>query len=153
MSGDKILPRSRLASTWEPEQSRGVAECFPPCDRTSGDPNWPAPRRCGHIPTQYSHAPFAQPKLPRPGELYCRCWEPSNFGATSLRYQARMVSGLAVLATSRSALHPTDLGEGGALGIIQPQSRWQLRPQNTVLRDQIFILQEELLVHRSHHLH
>ena len=27
-----------------------------------------------------------------------------------------------------------DLGEGGALGITQPQSRWQLGPQNSVLR-------------------
>jgi hypothetical protein len=41
----------------------------------------------------------------RPG--YCRCLEPSNFLATSFRYQARMVSGLATQATSRSALRPT----------------------------------------------
>ena len=40
----------------------------------------------------------------RPG--YRRCLEPSNFLATSLRYQARMVSGLAMQATSRSALLP-----------------------------------------------
>jgi len=47
---------------------------------------------------------------------------------------------------------PPDLGEGGALGITQPQSRWQLRPQNPVLRGQIFVLQEKLLVHRSCHV-
>ncbi len=29
---------------------------------------------------------------------------------------------------------------------------WQLRPQNTILRGQIFILQEKLLVHRSRHV-
>jgi hypothetical protein len=43
--------------------------------------------------------------------------------------------------SKRFASHtPPDLGEGGAHGIIQPQSRWQLRPQNTILRGQIFIL-------------
>jgi hypothetical protein len=40
----------------------------------------------------------------RPG--YCRCLEPSNSLATSLRYQAKMVSGLATQATARSALRP-----------------------------------------------
>ena len=40
----------------------------------------------------------------RPG--YCRCLEPSNFLATSLRYQAKMVSGWATQATARSALRP-----------------------------------------------
>ena len=45
-----------------------------------------------------------------------------------------------------------DLGEGGTLGIAQPQSRGQLRPQNTVLRGQIFILQQKLLVHRAGHV-
>jgi hypothetical protein len=55
--------------------------------------------------------------------------------------------------SERFASHtPPDLGEGGALEITQPQSRWQLRPQNTVLRGQIFILQEKLLVHRSRHV-
>jgi len=47
---------------------------------------------------------------------------------------------------------PPDLGEDGALGITPPQSRWQLRPQNTVLRGQIFILQQKLLVHRPRHV-
>jgi hypothetical protein len=45
-----------------------------------------------------------------------------------------------------------DLGEGGTLGIAQPQSRWQLRPQNAVLRSQIFVLQQKLLVHRACHI-
>jgi hypothetical protein len=41
----------------------------------------------------------------RPG--YCRCLEPSNFWATSLRYHPKIVSGLATQATSRSAFAPT----------------------------------------------
>lgn len=39
--------------------------------------------------------------LGRPG--YWRCWEPSKFSTLSFRYQARIVSGLATQATSRSA--------------------------------------------------
>src|SRR5262249_25465556 len=40
----------------------------------------------------------------RPG--YDRFFEPSNFWAMSFRYQARIVSGLATQATSRSTLRP-----------------------------------------------
>jgi hypothetical protein len=89
--------------------------------RRSGDtnPNWPVLRPCGHIPSQYFHAPFAPPKLPRPVKRWggldtAGVSNPSNFFATSLRYQARMASDLATQATSRSALRPTrppDLGE------------------------------------------
>ena len=66
----------------------------------------------------------------RPG--YCRCLKPSNFWASSLRYQARIVSGLATHATSRSAL-----GQGafrfrpgwsvpGRKGAVAPAT-WSLR--------------------------
>ena len=41
----------------------------------------------------------------RPGVLCC--WEPSNFWATSLRCQAKMVPGLTMLATSSNACFPT----------------------------------------------
>src|SRR5579864_7382682 len=43
----------------------------------------------------------------RPG--YWRCLEPSNLLAISLRYQARMVAGLATRATSAKALRPSRL--------------------------------------------
>jgi hypothetical protein len=54
----------------------------------------------------------------RPG--YCRCLEPSNFLATSLRYQAKMVSGLATQATARSAFRPRrfPISASGALGML-----------------------------------
>src|SRR6266511_2146439 len=42
--------------------------------------------------------------LGRPGAL--RCWEPSNFWATSLRCQARIVSGVTMVATSSRACLP-----------------------------------------------
>ena len=94
-----------------PERCRAVAECFPASDQTSRDPSWPALRRCSHIPSQYSHAPFAPPKLPRPIQ----------------RWGVRL--GDAGDLSERFGSHtPPDLGEGGALGITQPQSRWQLRP-------------------------
>jgi hypothetical protein len=73
----------------------------------------------------------------------------------SRRYQAKMVSsfGDAGDLSKRFASHTlSDLSERSALGITQPQSGWQLRPQNTILRGQIFILQEKLLVHRSRHV-
>ena len=41
----------------------------------------------------------------RPGAV--RCWEPSNFFATSLRCQARMVSGFTMLATSAKICLPS----------------------------------------------
>lgn len=45
-----------------------------------------------------------------------------------------------------------NLTESGPLGVGQPQSRWQLRPQNTVLRGPILILRQSLLVHRASHV-
>jgi hypothetical protein len=91
----------------------------------------------------------------RPG--YCRCLEPSNFLATSLRYKAKMVSGLATQATARSALRPrrfpisTRVARSGSLN-RNLDGRFALRIQNKVLCGQIFILQQKLLVHRAHHV-
>jgi hypothetical protein len=45
-----------------------------------------------------------------------------------------------------------DLGEGDAFGIAQSQGRRQLRPQNAILRGQMFILQQKLLVHGAGHI-
>jgi hypothetical protein len=83
----------------------------------------------------------------RPGER--RCLEPSNFSATSLRYQARMVSGLAMRATGCSPLRPKRLPISASVA-RSPLESLQLGGspclQNTVLGHQVLILQQELLV-------
>src|SRR5450755_5180165 len=80
-----------------------------------------------------------------------RAFEPSNLPATSLRYQARMVSGLATVATSARAWRPrpmTDLPEHRSLGVRELQSSIQLALQDAVFRGQIFVPRQQLLIHR-----
>ena len=84
----------------------------------------------------------------RPG---LRCFEPSNLRATSLRYHPRMVSGRAAVATSPSALRPsltTNLAELRSLGVRELWPTPQLASQDLVLSGEIFIPQQQLLVHR-----
>src|ERR1019366_6075880 len=80
----------------------------------------------------------------RPGvRRFC---EPSNLRATSLRYQARMVSGRAAIATSPSALRPRRRPISPRVRKLQPPL--QLAPQDPVFSSQILIPQQQLLVHR-----
>jgi len=141
VSSDKVLPRSRLASLRS--RSNAVASQNVP-HRLVGQAvtQMPALRRCGHIPSQYSHAPFAPPKLPRPVERgggldTVGVWNHRTSGRRAFdtrpgwcqAWQCRRPLGaLCVPHASRSSARVS------ALGITQPQSGWQLRPQNTVLR-------------------
>src|SRR5262245_59169347 len=71
--------------------------------------------------------------------------------ATGLRYQARMVSGCATVATSArtfAAQTMTNLAERGSVGVREPQSTIQLSLQDAVFGGQIFVLRQQLLVHR-----
>src|SRR6516164_6333193 len=83
----------------------------------------------------------------RPGPR--RLLEPSNLRATSLRYQARMVSGRATLATSARALRPrrTDLAQRGSLSVGELQPPLRLGLEDPIFGDQIFVLRQQLLVH------
>src|SRR4029077_9378289 len=70
--------------------------------------------------------------------------------ATSLRYHPRMVSGRAAVATSPSALRPSrrpispSFARSASKSFGRPP---QLAPQNLVLSGEIFIPQQQLLVH------
>jgi hypothetical protein len=80
---------------------------------------------------------------------YARYREPSNLRAMSRWYHPRMVSGFAGRATSFSAFRPSrfaDLRQCGPLGIRQPQTSREVRPQNAVFRRQVFILEQQLLI-------
>src|ERR1700730_4648516 len=84
-----------------------------------------------------------------------RAFEPSNLRATSLRYQPRMVSGRAMVATSARAFAAqpmTDLAERLSLGVREFQPPPQLRLEDAVLGRQVFIPRQQLLVHRPGHV-
>jgi hypothetical protein len=79
-----------------------------------------------------------------------RAFEPSNLRATSLRYQPKMVSGRATLATlaeNPAAQSMADLGERGSLGVREFQPPFQLGFQDAIFGGQIFIPRQQLLVH------
>ena len=81
-----------------------------------------------------------------------RCFELPNFSATSLRYQPRMVSGLARRAICTSPVAPQTLAnfrQRRPLAVRQPQIREQTCLQNTVLSRQVLILQREFPIDRS----
>ena len=83
------------------------------------------------------------PRLPATG------FEPSNLRATSLRYQARIVSGRACDFAENLAAQPmTDLAERGSLGVRELQSTLLLGLQDAVFGGQIFVPRQQLLVHR-----
>jgi hypothetical protein len=140
VSGDKILPRSRLASLRSRSNVVASHNVSHRLIRQAVTQIGQRSDRCGHIPSQYSHAPFAPPKLPRTvqprGGLdtvviwnhrtsYRRAFD-TRLGWCQA-WRCRNIS-------ERFASHTApDLGQSGALGITQPQSRLAASPQNTVL--------------------
>jgi len=105
---------SCFGSAWALARCRAAAARCRRSGPTRGDPCWPALPRFDRIPSRNSPEPFLTisasrscPIRGRPG--YLRCLEPSNLLAISLRYQARMVAGLATRATSARALGPSRL--------------------------------------------
>ena len=89
----------------------------------------------------------------RPGRR--RCEEPSNLAATSWRYQPRMVSGFGDagdLLQQFAAQTFADFGERGSLGTGEPEAWLQMGFQNTVLSQQVLILQKQFLVDETGHI-
>jgi len=71
--------------------------------------------------------------------------------ATSLRYQARIVSGRGdgcYLGENLAAHAMTNFAERGSLGTRQLQPTFQLGLQDAVFGSQIFVSRQQLLVHR-----
>src|SRR5580704_7392795 len=110
VSGEKVFPRSHLAplGSWSDAVTpkyvsyRLIGHLMTQVGQGTGDAII-AP--AGIFPRHPGHESFhVRVNCGRPG--YCRCLEPSNFWATSLRYHARIVSGLATQATSRGAFRP-----------------------------------------------
>src|SRR5215471_2863670 len=84
----------------------------------------------------------------RPG---LRCFEPSNLRATSLPYHPRMVSGRSgsrYIAECLAVQSTTNLAELRSLGVRELRPTLQLASQDLVLSGEIFIPQQQLLVHR-----
>src|ERR1035437_6584112 len=80
-----------------------------------------------------------------------RARDPSNLRATSLRYHAKMVSGRAAcrhLAECLAAQSTANLAKLRSLCVRELQPPLQLAPQNPVFSSQIFVPQQQLLVHR-----
>src|SRR2546425_11018593 len=83
----------------------------------------------------------------RPGD--CRCWEPSNFWATRVRCQPRIVSGLTIWATPVRACLPSFwpiTARALALAITQPEAAVELAAADTVVRHQLFVAQQQCLI-------
>jgi len=127
LAGDQLQSATfeRGASTkWfdfasAPGQSRDGAECSQQFDPTADDQGWPARRRYDHNPSRCFLVPSSPPGLPLPVEPSGGqdiVAVPSNFLATSFRYQARIVSGLATQATSASTLRPIPEGSTYSCG-------------------------------------
>jgi hypothetical protein len=159
MGGDKILPRSRLASLGSRSNAvaaQNVSHCLigqavtqigQGSDDAVISPAGVLSRHSHHQSFHFRSNRGATRILPLFGAIELLGDEPSipgqdGVGLGDAGYRSECFASQAL----------TDLGEGGALGIAQPQSRWQLRPQNTVLCGQIFILQQKLLVHRARHV-
>ena len=73
----------------------------------------------------------------------------------SLRYQARIVSGVAHTRNvfQRFTAEPfADLRQRGSLGISEPQPSGQMCSQDKVLGSQVLILQEQLLVYQPRYI-
>src|SRR6266704_4943848 len=90
----------------------------------------------------------------RPGAL--RCVEPSNFWATNLRCQPRMVSGLTIVATSASACLPSFLpmsAKGLALAIAQAYTTFDLGTQHAIFGHQVLVAQQQFLIDSPRDIH
>src|SRR5262249_54420442 len=82
----------------------------------------------GDLASQANHQVLDLSTDARPARGERRCLEPSNFSATSLRYQASMVSGLAMRATGCRPLRPNRLPISASvarspLESLQPKGR------------------------------
>src|SRR5215471_17545430 len=126
-----------------PAAYRGVAEHFPPFGRKPQTPDWPAPPQSGHSPRSGSPRPCEQsvPQLPsRPGVGL-------GFDASSHRrwYPAERQS-----LHRRVPCGPVDEQSRRASLARRPRALadLQLASQDLVLSGEIFIPQQQLLVHR-----
>src|SRR5262245_8729293 len=137
-----------------PAAERDVAEHFPPFDRKSHTRDWPRRRQSGHSPRSGSPRPCEQsvPQLPsRPGVGL-------GFDASSHRTCARRAfgtipngirqSGSRYVAQCLAAKSTTNLAELHSLGVRELRPTLQLASQDLVLSGEIFIPQQQLLVHR-----
>src|SRR5258708_38992862 len=93
------------------ERCRGDGGRCPPSDRIDDALDLPRHLRSDRSPSSDFLSPSAPPgvlfpDLPWGGPTLRRNFDPSNLFAMSFRYQPRIVSGLAVAATSSSALRP-----------------------------------------------
>ena len=70
------------------------------------------------------------------------------------RYQARMVSGLATQATFSRALRPSRFPISASVhrSGSDRRSRGQAPPENSVLRRQVLVLEEQFLVHQPRYI-
>jgi len=138
---------------WEPEQYRGVAECFPPFDRTSSDPNWPAPPTMRSYPHPvFSHAIRTTKastswgiKLPVLGTIKLRGDEPPIPGQNGVRLgSAGDISERFASHRSRRGWRPRD--HSTAISIAASPSEYGSP------RTDIHSAREKPLVHRSRHV-
>src|SRR6266567_5450857 len=85
----------------------------------------------------------------RPGAL--RCWEPSNFCATSVRVPGENRVRFDDSGHCFQGLLPqllTNLGECCALAIRQPHTTGDLVVQDTILCHQVLVAQQQFLIDR-----
>jgi len=135
VSGNEILPRSRLASLWNRSNAvasqnvshRLIGQAVTQIGQRSDD----AIISPASILTRHSHHQSFHVRF-NGGAAWIR----SVFGTIELLGDEPSIPGQDGVGlcdagdlSERLASHtPPDLGEGGALGITQPQSRWQLSP-------------------------
>ena len=125
-------------------------------DPTGDDRGWPSHRRCDHNPSRifscHAHHQGFHFRWNRGA-----AWILPVFGAMELVGDELPIPsedrvGFSDAGDLSQHFALPDLGESGALGIAQPQFRRKLRPQNTILCGQKFVLQQQLLVHRARHV-
>src|SRR5262245_19469461 len=137
-----------------PAAYRGVAEHFPPFGRKPQTPDWPAPHNpviapgavlLGHANNQFLNCPLdprsAWASILRAIELARD--EPSVPSQNGIRQ-----SGSRYVAECLAAQSTTNLAELRSLGVRQLWPTLQLASQDLVLSGEIFIPQQQLLVHR-----
>src|SRR2546427_1436149 len=110
MHPNESRPSCRVLALWRRRQrvalqdiaDRLIADLVP---KISQRPHNPVKTPVTVLPRHANDQLLDLPLDPRPARPR-RAFDPSNLRATSLRYQARMVSGRAILATSPRALRP-----------------------------------------------
>src|SRR5215468_3456954 len=137
-----------------PAAYRGGAEHFPPFGRKLQTPDWPGPPQSGdsprsgsarHANNQFLNGPVdpgsARASMLRAIEL-ARA-EPSVPSQNGIRQ-----SGSRYIAECLAAQSTTNLAELRSLGVRELRPTLQLASQDLVLSGEIFIPQQQLLVHR-----